>query len=113
MIDKRSYKLLKKFYRKKRLSFADVQAYTEHDEGKRPSEYISVLYSNHFIKHWLSEDLIEVGGLKEHRALGYEITLAGQAFVEQRRRETRNFWVPYSITTFIALFSLLETLLWR
>ena len=41
---------------------------------------------------------------------GYEITLEGRAFVEQRRRDTRNFWVPYAITTAIALMSLIGTI---
>lgn len=109
MLEKKTYKILKCFYRKKRLSYKQIGIMTKCNEKTSQSEYISCLRKNHFIDSWESTDFIEVGGLKEHIELGLQITLDGSAYIEQRRRDACLFWVPYSITTFIALLSLLGT----
>ena len=107
MVDKKTYKVLKLLYKKKR---KDIQEITSLNESKSPSKYISELYKNRFIEYWISDELIEINGIKDNKQLGYSISLAGEAYVEQRRRESRNFWVPYVITTFIAALSLIASL---
>lgn len=110
MLDKKSYKVLKDLYKKKQCTFLDIAKITSCDEIKSSSKYISELSKNHFVEFWSSDELIEIDGVKEHKQLGYSISLAGEAYVEQHRREMRNFWIPYSITTFIAALSLIASL---
>lgn len=108
MLDKRAYKLLSIFYKKGRLSFDEIQAETNVDERKSRSQYISALCSDRFIVSWeTSESINDVG---DHKQFGYEITYAGRAYVDQRRRDGRNFWVPYLITTLIAISSLIVSI---
>ena len=108
MLDNRSYKLLKRFYRKKKLNFEQIQKITKHDESKTSSKYISSLTTSHFITYWNADEIInDVGDTKQE---GYCITLDGEAYVEQRRRDRKMFWVPYLITTAIALLSLIASL---
>lgn len=108
MLDNRSYRLLKKFYRKKKLKFEQIQKITGHDESKYSSRYISSLMTKHFIEIWNTGEIInDIGDTKQK---GYYITLNGEAYVEQRRRDRKMFWVPYLITTFIALLSLITSL---
>lgn len=108
MLDNRSYKLLKKFYREKKLTFEQIQKITDHEESKTSSKYISSLTTSHFITNWNTDEIINDVGDTKHE--GYCITLEGEAYVEQRRRDRRLFWVPYLITTSIALLSLITSL---
>ena len=41
----------------------------------------------------------------------FETTADGAAYIEERFRNGKLFWIPYSITTFIALLSLLSNFL--
>ena len=109
-LDKTSYKALKCLYRKKQCKYEEIQLITKHPEKESSSKFISNLFSNQFIKNWNSGNIIMIGGINENEIIGFEITLQGEAYIEQRIREVRNFWVPYSITTFIAFLSLLGTL---
>lgn len=108
VLDNRSYKLLKKLYRKKKLKFEQVEKITKHEESKSSSVYISSLTKNHFISLWHTTEIINELG--DRNWIGYCITLDGEAYVEQRRRDRRLFWVPYLITTAIALLSLITSL---
>jgi len=110
VVDKKTYKVLKLLYKKKRCTFKDIQEITSLNESKSPSKYISELCKNRFIEYWVSDELIVINGIKENKQLGYSISLTGEAYVEQRRREFRNFWVPYAITTFIAALSLIASI---
>ena len=108
MLDNRSYKLLKKFYRKKKLTFEQIQKITDHNESETPSKHISALATSHFITCWNTDEIIN--GVGDPKQEGYCITLDGESYVEQRRRDRRLFWVPYLITTAIALLSLITSL---
>lgn len=110
MLDKKTYKILKLAYKNGFCTYADVEKITSCNESEYPSKYISLLLKNHFIDYWSSDEVIEINGIKENKQLGYAITLDGEAYVEQMRRENRNFWVPYAITTFIAVLSLISSL---
>ena len=108
VLDNKSYKLLKKLYKKKKLNFEQAEKITHHNESKSSSKYISSLSKSHFITNWYSDEIInDIGDMKQE---GYSITLEGEAYVEQRRRDRRMFWVPYLITTAIALLSLITSL---
>lgn len=109
MLDKKAYKLLSIFYRKGRLSFDEIQAETNGDEKGSRSQYISALCSERFIASWESSESINDVG--DHKQFGYEITYAGRAYVDQRRRDGRNFWIPYLITTLVAVSSLIVSII--
>ena len=108
MIDKKTYRLLRKFYRKDKLSIKDVSKITGVDESNQSSRYIDVLFTAKYIQEWHSNKVVGVFG--ETERLGFQITLGGRAYVEYRQRDARNFWVPYAITTLIALMSLIASL---
>lgn len=108
MLDKKAYKLLDLFYKKDRLTFDEIQAETHEEERESSSLRISALCSEKFISTWESSGSINDVG--DHKQFGYEITYAGRAYVDQRRRDGRNFWVPYLITTLIAISSLIVSI---
>lgn len=108
MLDKKAYKLLVLFYKKDRLTFDEIQAETHEEERESSSLCVSALCSEKFISTWESSKSINDVG--DHKQFGYEITYAGRAYVDQRRRDGRNFWVPYLITTLIAISSLIVSI---
>ena len=108
MLDKKAYNLLEKKKKKDRLTFDEIQAETHEEERESSSLCVSALCSEKFISTWeSSESMNDVG---DHKQFGYEITYAGRAYVDQRRRDGRNFWVPYLITTLIAISSLIVSI---
>jgi len=108
VLENKTYKLLKKFYCKKKLTLQQIGKITGANEEELPSEYISELIKNHFISIWETKEIIN--DLGDRKWAGYSITLEGSAYVEHQRSEKRNFWVPYLITTAIALLSLITSL---
>ena len=78
------------------------------DESEAPSKYISLLKRYGFIENWNPDNMVSEFG--ERQYIGYIITLSGCAYVEQQKRDRLNFWVPYAITTLIAVTSLLISL---
>lgn len=108
MLDKKAYKLLGLFYKKERLAFEEIQSETHEEERESSSLCVSALCSEKFISTWESSRSINDVG--DHKQFGYEITYAGRAYVDQRRRDGRNFWVPYLITTLIAISGLIVSI---
>nr|DAG01734.1 MAG TPA: hypothetical protein [Siphoviridae sp. ctSMg55] len=108
MLDKKACKLLDLFYKKDRLTFDEIQSETHEEERASSSLCVSALCSEKFISTWESSESINDVG--DHKQFGYEITYAGRAYVDQRRRDGRNFWVPYLITTLIAISSLIVSI---
>lgn len=105
MFDKSTYKLLRVFYRKGRLETKEIEATCENKRWRGIDERIRALTVAKFITNW-SEPAV-INGQKDYKNVGYQITLEGRAYIEKRKRETVNFWVPYSITTLIAIASLI------
>ncbi len=108
MLDKKAYRLLDLFYKKDRLTFDEIQAETHEEERESSSLCVSALCSEKFISTWESSESINDVG--DHKQFGYEITYTGRAYVDQRRRDGRNFWVPYLITTLIAISGLIVSI---
>ena len=109
MFDKTTYKLLKALYKKGQLSIEEVSAITEEREEDSPSQYIAALLNAKYISY--ATQILTDGGIKSEKTVGYKIDIGGRAYVEQRRRDGRNFWLPYAITTFIAVLSLIVALI--
>lgn len=109
MFDKTTYKLLKALYKKGQLSIEEVSAITEEREEDSPSQYITALLSAKYISY--ATQISTENGIKTEKTVGYKIDIGGRAYVEQRQRDGRNFWLPYAITTFIAVLSLVVALM--
>lgn len=106
MIDKKSYNLLKEFYKSEHLNDKqiDVITHTQTPSNKLNSTALYLSRRQLIIRHYVSTD---INGNSIYD--GYEITSDGRAYVEERRRQFLTFILPYGITTFIALLSLFTT----
>lgn len=100
MLDKASYKILKNLYKQNNLTLRDVGEIDNDGKKVNPPKEIRSLNTAGFISATTDEKDCS------HKT-GYEITPSGRAYVEQHRRNTWNFWIPYLITTLIALASLI------
>lgn len=109
MFDKKTYKLLTALYKKEKLSIAEIDAITGEHEDEKQSLYITALLIAKYIS--VVTEISNENGVKDYKTVGYKIDIDGKAYVEQRRRDGRNFWVPYAITTFIAVLSLIVALM--
>ena len=109
MFDKTTYKLLTALYKKGQLSLKEIDAITGKREEKKQSQYITALLIAKYISS--VSQITEESEIKAEHTIGYKINIEGKAYVEQRRRDGRNFWVPYAITTFIAVLSLIVALM--
>lgn len=108
MLDKKSYKLLKK------LCKVDFLTYQEIDNllgTNTPSSQLNP-YSQNLLRQKLAE--VHSSGIDENGDyinVGFERTLKGEAYVWEQQKKFWNFLLPYTITTLIALLSLVTTIL--
>ena len=108
MLDKKSYKLLKK------LCKVDFLTYQEIDYllgTNTPSSQLNP-YSQNLLRQKLAE--VHSSGIDENGDyinVGFERTLNGEAYVWEQQKKFWNFLLPYTITTLIALLSLVTTIL--
>lgn len=109
MFDKKTYKLLTALYKKGQLTIKEIDAITGEHEDVKQSPYITALLIAKYIS--VVTKISDENGVKDYKTVGYKIDIEGKAYVEQRRRDGRNFWVPYAITTFIAVLSLIVALI--
>lgn len=107
MMDKKSYRLLKKLYKASHFSYESVAKRTDHPNGNTSDPVTEYLVKNHLIALHSTGKISELGEVMHD---GYEITIEGRAYVEQKRRDFLTFFLPYTITTLIALLSLVATI---
>lgn len=110
MIDKTSYRLLKTINKEHRISYQRANGITKQVNDKLPNDYVSALKSYDFIKIITTGTIPDGEGGYYDAPLQIEITLKGIAYIQERRRSGVQFWVPYLITTLIALLSLVGTI---
>ena len=108
MFDKTTYKLLTALYKKGQMTIDEINEITKEDEKSQQSQYVASLLRAGYIS--AITRIIVVNEIKDDELIGYKIKIAGKAYIEQRRRDGRNFWIPYAITTFIAVLSLIVAL---
>lgn len=107
MFDRVTYKLLIKLYRNGKLTEKEVNAITYQPERGCGNNHILFLMGNHLIdSNLVGEKMDRNFNTIEEGVMVFEINLKGRAFVEQKRRDFGGFLIPYTITTFIALLSL-------
>ena len=107
-MDKIAYKLLKKINSSCEISETEIAKMLLFRK-RSANKYLSYLQSKKFITYSdhpngeTPENGFRNGGAPSY----YEITIEGRDYLAQRNRDTRNFWVPYIITTLLATGSLL------
>lgn len=106
MLDKESRKVLKKLYRCEQLSIDEINSMTYTPEEYATNKHVSTLLRNGFIEKFQEDEQNPKNELKT-KTTYCKITLAGMAYIEGERRGFLNFWVPYIITTVVALAGLL------
>lgn len=94
-MDKDTYKILKWFYSQKIISISSVV----YDERLR------YLMMNNFIENNCSSKTQNEYGEPIYNS--YKITITGNAYVEQKRRNFWGFILPYAITTLLAIASII------
>lgn len=108
MVDKKSYKLLKK------LCKVDFLTYQEIDNllgTNTPSSQLNP-YSQNLIRNQLiDQHYVGTDENGDYIFDGYQANLDGNAYVWEQQKKFWNFLLPYTITTLIALLSLISTIL--
>lgn len=108
MVDKKSYKLLKK------LCKVDFLTYQEIDNllgTNTPSSQLNP-YSQNLVRNQLiDQHYVGTDENGDYIFDGYQANLDGNAYVWEQQKKFWNFLLPYTITTLIALLSLISTIL--
>lgn len=108
MLDRTTYKLLKALYKEGELSVAEASKIAGMDESA-----VIGTHALHLRAMKLISEVYEPCAddrTRDEKLVSFKITFDGQAYVEQRHRDLRNFWIPYAITTLIAILSLIVAL---
>lgn len=107
MFDKVTYKLLKQLYRRGEMTEQEVNSITCPPEPGYGNKHVLFLAENNLIEcKRIGEKMDSSFHTIEEGVTVYAINLKGRAFVEQKQRDFLVFLIPYAITTFIALLSL-------
>ena len=108
MLDKKSYKLLKK------LCKVDFLTYQEIDNllgTNTPSSQLNP-YSQNLVRNQLiDQHYVGTNENGDYIFDGYQANLDVNAYVWEQQKKFWNFLLPYTITTLIALLSLISTIL--
>lgn len=108
MLDKKSYKLLKK------LCKVDFLTYQEIDNllgTNTPSSQLNP-YSQNLVRNQLiDQHYVGTDENGDYIFDGYQANLDGSAYVWEQQKKFWSFLLPYTITTLIALLSLVTTIL--
>lgn len=105
-MEKIAYKLLKELYKKKKMDIDSVNKLTGYEKNDNYNPYISYLMGEKLVVLFS-----EGGGLDGEGGFidGVEylrINLRGREYVEKKRKDLLLFWLPYGITTALAIASL-------
>ena len=106
LIDKTTLKLLKTLYKKGLIDSQEADRITNTLPNHR-NRNIELLQKHGYI-FALAGSVSDEGYARD---IHYQISLEGRAFIEDRRRKIWSFILPYSITTLIAILSLICMLL--
>lgn len=108
LLDKKSYKLLKKLHKVEFLTYSQIDSLL----GTNTPESSLNPYSQNLIRNKLiDQHYIGTDKNGDYEFDGYQINLDGDAYVEEQQHKFWNFLLPYAITTFIAVSSLFVTIL--
>ena len=105
-MEKTAYKLLKKLYRTDSMSVDEVNAFTSHTEKNRLNKYVTYLKLDKLIEEFSIGGEPDGAGGTVNSEDRIRITLYGRDYIEQKRKVFWAFWLPYAITTAIAIAAL-------
>jgi hypothetical protein len=97
-MEKTAYKLLKKLYRTDSMSVDEVNTFTSH--------YVTYLKLDKLIEEFSIGGAPDGAGGTVNSEDRIRITLYGRDYIEQKRKDFWAFWLPYAITTAIAIAAL-------
>jgi len=101
-MEKKMYRLLVRFYRADGLTNHQIGELERSDKPGEVTCRIARLERMKLIQAYYSDP--DRDGYAS--ALGYQITLDGMSYIEEHRRTLLMFWIPYAITTGIAIAAL-------
>lgn len=107
MFDKTTYSLLKKLYRCEKMTRNEVYSFIGAKNDLYFNRHISFLLENKMIYKGTEGGSADGAGGFIDGIEVYKIRLRGRAYIEQKRRDLLNFWIPYIITTIVAIAGLL------
>ena len=106
-MEKTAYRLLKALY-KKDMTRGEADSFVEIKDDHILNRYTSFLAKDGLIDFYSTEQWIEENGTVHEGTEYWRITILGRGYIEQRRKELLMFWVPYAITTAVAVAALLD-----
>lgn len=101
-MEKKMYRLLVQFYKADGLTNHQINELAQADKLGEVGYRTARLEKMKFIQAYYAEP--DRDGYSPVQ--GYQITLDGMAYVEEHRRTLLMFWIPYTITTGIAIAAL-------
>lgn len=87
-------------------SCAEVNAFTSHTEKNRLNKYVTYLKLDKLIEEFSIGGEPDGAGGTVNSEDRIRITLYGRDYIEQKRKDFWAFWLPYAITTAIAIAAL-------
>ena len=110
MIDKQSLKVLKIIYSKK-LTVKEIAAKLKLNK-EDAQKLVNFLNSEKYIELEL-EGLYSFFGDNNDRIVNYKASEKGRAYIENIKIELLTHWIPYAVTTLIAIAALINSILAR
>ena len=98
-MDNKTFKLLKKFYKKETFIINEIKTFTLNNKNQ-----IQFLLNKKFIQPIYSFSEEKYSQIPVRIIIGYEITVEGKAYVENKHKENHRFLIPV-IISIIALIS--------
>lgn len=106
-MEKTAYRLLKALY-KKDMTRSEADSFVGINDDHILNRYTSFLAKEGLIDFYSIGESISENGTFHDGVQYWRITILGSGYIEQRRKDLLMFWVPYAITTAIAIAALLD-----
>lgn len=111
-MEKTAYKILKKLYNSESISIDEINQLTKKGDSKpiepnQPNKYVTYLKMDKMVTIFDEGGTADGAGGSVDATEFVRITLSGRDYIEKQRKELFMFWIPYAITTAIAVAALL------
>ena len=111
MFDRKTYQVLKCLYKKDREELNVLRELVKYDgPSNLPPEISALLSDNLVVLYNIGGTADQEGGIINEIAM-VRINIQGRAYVEQKRVNALTVWLPYAITTVIAILSLVLSII--
>lgn len=89
---------------------SSINELTKHKIENTPNPYTYYLLQNKLVTSYIVGASLDGEGGFIDGVEYWKITIAGRDYIEKKKHDALSFWLPYSITTFIAILSLITSL---